>query len=72
MPDASSVSTKHYLSPPSSARKFDRGLTWLWDKVRNDSDFPRPIYIGAKSPVFLESDLDAWVEKQAAKFARSA
>ena len=50
--------------PPAKARaKFGKGNTWLWDKVKNDPDFPKPVYLGPKSPVFIEQHLDAYIAK---------
>ena len=51
------------LSPAETHKKFAREKSWLWDKVKNDPEFPRPVYIGSR-PVFLEHELDAWLARQ--------
>lgn len=55
------------LVPAKARAKFDKGNTWLWDKVKSDPDFPKPIYLGPKSPVFIEQHLDEYIAKCAAK-----
>ncbi|CAG4907425.1 helix-turn-helix transcriptional regulator [Paraburkholderia gardini] len=50
------------LSPKQTYTKFSRQKSWLWDRVKNDPTFPRPLYLGPRSPVFLEHELDAWLE----------
>ncbi len=59
--------------PPAKARaKFGKGNTWLWDKVKNDPDFPKPVYLGPKSPVFIEQHLDEYIAKCANRTAGAA
>lgn len=53
------------LSPKKSWQKFDHKKSWFWDKVKNDPTFPKPIYLGPRSPVFLEHELDEWLGAQA-------
>lgn len=53
------------LKPRSVCEKLDHGNSWLWDRVKHDPTFPKPIYLGPHSPVFLESELDAWLAAQA-------
>ncbi|CAE6864631.1 AlpA family phage regulatory protein [Burkholderia sp. R-69980] len=48
-------------TPRQTQDKFCRQKSWLWDKVKNDPSFPRPIYLGPHAPVFLEHELDAWL-----------
>lgn len=71
MPDAHASPSVRYLSPTSAAAKFDRKLTWLWDKIKNDPEFPKPIYIGPKSPLLDERLLDEYAAKKAARFTRA-
>jgi prophage regulatory protein len=49
------------LSPKKACEKLDRRKSWLWDRVKNDPGFPKPIYLSAGSPVFLEHELDAYI-----------
>lgn len=60
MPDQVVQERTRYISPTSAARKFDRGRSWVWGKVKSDASFPRPVYLDPKSPVFIEAELDAW------------
>jgi predicted DNA-binding transcriptional regulator AlpA len=55
-----------FLSPSSACVKFDRGRSWIWDRVRRDPTFPRPIYLDNKAPRFLESELEAWAAARTA------
>jgi len=49
------------LSIKDAGAKFGRGKTWVWDKIKNDPTFPRPVYLGPKAPVLLEHELDAFL-----------
>lgn len=49
------------LSIKDAGAKFGRGKSWVWDKIKNDPAFPRPVYLGPKAPVLLEHELDAWL-----------
>jgi prophage regulatory protein len=60
------------LKPVSARKKLDRGNSWLWDRVKNDPEFPKPIYLGGISPVFLEHEIDAWIAAQAEKPRKAA
>ncbi len=51
------------LSIKSACRKLDRGKSWLWDRIKNDAEFPKPMYLSSGSPVLLEHELDAWLER---------
>lgn len=55
------------LSPKQTYTKFGRKKTWLWDRLKSDPTFPRPVYLGPRSPVFLEHELDAWLDRQSEK-----
>lgn len=54
-----------FLKPRSVCEKFDRGHSWLWDRVKRDPTFPRPLYLDQKAPVFVEAELDQWVTGRA-------
>lgn len=49
------------LSIKDAGAKFGRGKSWVWDKIKNDPTFPRPVYLGPKAPVLLEHELEAWL-----------
>lgn len=54
------------VTPKAACAKFSRGKSWLWDRVKNDPEFPRPLYTAPGAPLFLEHELDAYVAKLAA------
>ena len=54
-----------FLKPKSVCARFDRGHSWLWAKLKSDPDFPRPYYLDPKAPLFLESELDAYISARA-------
>jgi hypothetical protein len=36
-----------YLTARQVLQRYNRvNLTWLWRRLKNDQDFPKPIYIG--------------------------
>ena len=43
--------------------KFSRKKTWLYDLIKRDPTFPRPLGIGA-SQLWAESELDTWFIQQ--------
>jgi prophage regulatory protein len=51
------------LSPRKVCEKFDRRKSWLWSRVKDDPAFPKPIYLTSGSPVFIEAELDAYLER---------
>lgn len=55
------------LTPKQAYSKFSRQKSWLWDRLKSDPTFPRPLYLGPRAPVFLEHELDAWLEHQLAR-----
>ena len=58
-----------FLKPESAAAKFDRGRSWVWERVKRDPTFPRPIYLAPKAPLFIEAELDAWAASRVAEAA---
>jgi predicted DNA-binding transcriptional regulator AlpA len=56
-----------FLSPTSASSKVDRGRSWIWDRLRRDPTFPKPVYLDDKAPLFIEAELDAWVAARAAR-----
>lgn len=59
------------LDSPAMKRKFCRGNTWLWDRVKNDPDFPKPIYIGTRA-IWIEQEADAYLQLQRERGAPQA
>lgn len=60
------------LAPRGACEKFSKKKSWLWDKVKNDPEFPKPIYLSPGAPVFLEHELDAYLAKCAERTRKAA
>lgn len=58
------------LTIPRAGLKLSKSKSWVWEKIKNDPDFPKPIYIG--NPVLLEHELDAWLSAQVEKSRKAA
>lgn len=56
------------LRPKHAADFLDIGLSSLWRKLKEDPSFPRPRKLSERVTYFLESELVAWRDSQAAKF----
>jgi len=52
-----------YLSIQRVCDKLSRQKTWLYDQVKNDPTFPRPLRINGRQ-VFVEQQIDNWVMGQ--------
>ncbi|MFS0754475.1 AlpA family phage regulatory protein [Noviherbaspirillum sp. 1P10PC] len=51
----------------ASAKKLDIGVSTVWLKINTEPDFPRPFKLGPRTTVFFEDELDAYLERCAAK-----
>jgi len=60
------------LTPQSVCEKLNRKRSWLFARVKNDPDFPKPIYFSPKALVFLDVEINAWLSAQAVKSGRAA
>lgn len=58
------------LRPSCAAEKLGIALSTLWAKAHGDPDFPKPIKLGPRTTVFLEKEIDQWLEARAAMRAR--
>jgi predicted DNA-binding transcriptional regulator AlpA len=56
------------LSPKSTHEKFGRRKSWLWQILRDDPSFPRPVRLNGR-PLWIESELDAYIATMAARRA---
>jgi len=56
------------LRPKHAAEFLGIGLSSLWRRINEDPDFPRPRKVSERVTYFLESELVAWRDSQAAKF----
>jgi prophage regulatory protein len=67
------MSASHnFLRPPQAARKLGIGLSTLWEKTRLEPDFPRPLKLSSRTTVFVEQELDAYMEKWVAKLRKES
>ena len=53
------------LTPRQTCDKLARRKSWLWDRIKTDPTFPRPVYLGPQGPVFIEQHIDAWLRQLA-------
>ena len=51
------------LSPKKACEKLSRKKSWLWNRVKIDPEFPKPIYLSPGAPIFLEHELDSYLAK---------
>lgn len=54
------------LRPAAAAQKLGIAVSTLWLKARKETDFPHPVKIGPRTTIFMERELDAWLESRAA------
>ncbi|AJX30112.1 prophage CP4-57 regulatory protein (AlpA) [Burkholderia pseudomallei] len=55
-----------YLRPAGVAQKLGVCVASVWARVKSDPAFPRPIKLSARTTVFAESEIDAYVRQRAA------
>ncbi|PWW47733.1 helix-turn-helix transcriptional regulator [Melaminivora alkalimesophila] len=60
LPDGALVPIKTF------AALVGQGVSTLWRKAQNESDFPRPIRLGARCTRFRMGDVRAYIERRAA------
>lgn len=39
----------------------------IYDRLRNDPEFPKPVSIGARAVGWIESEIQQWLDSQIAK-----
>lgn len=49
--------------PSTTAKKLGRSLSWIWEKLRKDQAFPRPIYNADGMCFFIERELDEYIRR---------
>ncbi len=50
-----------WMTTPQLLRRYGgRSAMWLWRKLRDDPDFPKPIYMGPKNRMFSVAECDAY------------
>lgn len=54
----------HYLTPKAVCELMQCGRSTLtyWRKVH--PDFPRPVHLGERSPRYLQSEIEAYMQKR--------
>ncbi|WP_175837303.1 helix-turn-helix transcriptional regulator [Burkholderia anthina] len=61
-----SVNTKG-LRPNQAAEKLGIGVSTLWLRAKNDADFPKPVKLSTCTTIFIEAELDAYLQKRIAE-----
>ncbi len=59
--------TRRALRPARTAEKLDIGLSSLWLKCKSDPAFPKPFKLSARTTVFFEDEIDAYLISCATK-----
>jgi predicted DNA-binding transcriptional regulator AlpA len=49
------------------AEKCGQSPRWVWSRLKNDPDFPKPFYASAHQPRWFKHEVDAWLELQASR-----
>lgn len=49
--------------PSATAKKLGRSLSWVWEKLRKDPMFPRPLRNGDGMCFFIERELDDYMKR---------
>ena len=55
------------LRPAQAAKKLGVGLSTLWVKAKSEPDFPRPVKLGVRTTIFIEAELDAYLQRRIAE-----
>ncbi|KFG94410.1 regulatory protein [Burkholderia paludis] len=61
-----SVNTKG-LRPTQAAEKLGIGMSTLWSRAKHDADFPKPVKLSSRTTIFIEAELDAYLQKRIAE-----
>ena len=49
-----------YLPVPAVCEKLGRRRTWLYERLKSDPSFPKPVRLGGTRLAFDEAQIDAW------------
>lgn len=60
------------IRPRKAAQKLGIGLSSLWVRVKSEPGFPQPVKLGPATTVFMEHELDAYIEKCIQQSRKSA
>ncbi|MCA8094418.1 AlpA family phage regulatory protein [Burkholderia anthina] len=61
-----SVNTKG-IRPAQAAEKLGIGISTLWLRAKREADFPKPVKLGSRTTIFIEAELDAYLQKRIAE-----
>jgi prophage regulatory protein len=61
-----SVTTKG-LRPIQAAEKLGIGVSTLWARAKRDADFPKPVKLSSRTTIFVEAELDEYLQKRIAE-----
>lgn len=63
---AETAPRKRFLRLPEVLDKTGMGRTYIYEKMAV-GEFPKVVKLGEKTSVWLESEIDAWMDAKAAK-----
>jgi len=55
------------LTPDDLAKLLHVSKTWLYKNYISRDDFPKPVYLGEKSPRWFEDEVVEWLKKEREK-----
>ncbi|OXJ00911.1 MULTISPECIES: helix-turn-helix transcriptional regulator [Burkholderia] len=55
------------LRPIQAAEKLGIGVSTLWLRAKREADFPKPIKLSTRVTIFVEHELDAYLQKRIAE-----
>lgn len=59
----------HYWRVGQVAEYFSIGISTVWNRAKNDPEFPKPFRLGARTTVWSKADLVAYAERMKAAAA---
>ena len=66
--DAKRYATMKIIRPRQTAEKCGMALPTLWRKAKDDPDFPKPIKLSENLTGFIESEVEAYLEKKVQEY----
>jgi predicted DNA-binding transcriptional regulator AlpA len=57
-----SIRTKrmNLISINATCKRLSCGRTWLYQQIKSNSDFPRPVIVGSRQ-YFKDTEIDQWI-----------